>query len=122
MPAASIDKSDARYPLYKIAIEGALLLQRDVYRGAGSSANVMGMFVSFCVFIGHAEGRPMNATKIALYLNMPRTTVLRKLKELLAAKIVVQRGNFYLMAVSRQKPPASIDKLTALAKKLLTDR
>ncbi|UFW91001.1 hypothetical protein BjapCC829_21660 [Bradyrhizobium barranii] len=122
MPAASIDKSDARYPLYKIAIEGALLLQRDHYGGAGITANVMGMFVGFCVFIGHAEGRPMNATKIAHYLDMPRTTVLRKLKELLAAKVIVQRGNFYLIAVGRQKPPASIDKVTALARKLLTDR
>ncbi len=34
------------------------------------------------IYIGHAEGRPMKATKLAEYVHMPRPTVVRKLQEM----------------------------------------
>lgn len=34
------------------------------------------------VFVGQAEGRPMNASKLADYAGMPRPTVIRKLQAL----------------------------------------
>ncbi|AWM87343.1 helix-turn-helix domain-containing protein [Microvirga sp. 17 mud 1-3] len=34
------------------------------------------------IHVGHAEGRPMSASKLADYAGMPRPTVIRKLREL----------------------------------------
>jgi biotin operon repressor len=54
------------------------------------------MFVSFAVLIGTAEGRPMSATKLAGYLGMPRTNVLRALAKLQKQKFVYRVGYAYL--------------------------
>lgn len=35
--------------------------------------------VNVCVMLGHAAGKPMNASQIATRLRMPRTTVMRRL-------------------------------------------
>lgn len=42
------------------------------------------------VFVGQAEGRPMNASKLAAYAGIPRPTVIRKLKAL-ARRGVLER-------------------------------
>ena len=52
-------------------------------------------FVGFCVLLGDIEGKPFSATKIAAYLHMPRTTVLRRLKRLESWDIVYRQGNLY---------------------------
>lgn len=121
MPVASIDKNDARYPLFKFALEASQLMMGEDRKSAGFAGGVLGMFVMSCVFVGHAEGKPMNATKIAHYLNAPRTTVLRKLKELLDAGVLVQRGTYYFLAPGSEKPRASVAKVTALAKRLFAN-
>jgi hypothetical protein len=67
------------------------------------------MFVGACVAIGHAEGRPMNATKVAHYLDMPRTTVLRKLEELVELGLLERTGTYYY--ISEQRMNAGADRL-----------
>lgn len=57
--------------------------------------------VAFAVSIGHIEHRPMSASKIALYLDLPRTTVSRKLDELVRRDVVVQSGRHYLLSPHR---------------------
>jgi len=52
-------------------------------------------FVGFCVALGDIEGKPFSVTKIAAYLHMPRTTVLRRLKRLEGWDIVYRHGNRY---------------------------
>ena len=52
-------------------------------------------FVGFCVALGDIEGKPFSVTKIAAYLHMPRTTVLRRLKRLEGWDIVCRHGNRY---------------------------
>jgi hypothetical protein len=59
------------------------------------------VFIACVVMIGHAEGRPMTANKIALYLGMPRTTVLRKLAKLLRLNIVLRSGAKYFVSPAR---------------------
>lgn len=44
--------------------------------------------ISAGLFIGQAEGKPMTATKLASYIGMPRSTLVRKLHELQGAGIV----------------------------------
>ena len=52
-------------------------------------------FVGFCVALGDIEGKPFSASKIAAYLHMPRTTVMRRLKRLENWDIVYRHGRRY---------------------------
>jgi hypothetical protein len=56
------------------------------------AATIDGLFVKFVVPIEQAEGRPMSAGKITSYLDMPRTTVLRRLQELCDLKVIICKG------------------------------
>ena len=53
------------------------------------------------VSIGHGEGKPMNATKLANFTHTPRTTVLRKLDRLIELGVVRKDGHNYLLAPQR---------------------
>lgn len=50
------------------------------------------------VFVGQAEGKPMNASKLAAYAGIPRPTVIRKLRAL-ARRGVLERidGGLYAL-------------------------
>jgi hypothetical protein len=69
--------------------------------GEALGADLAACLVACAVCIGHTESMPMTATKIAFYLGMPRTTVLRKLKRLVALGVVEQRLTIYLLAKER---------------------
>jgi DNA-binding MarR family transcriptional regulator len=56
-------------------------------------------YIGFCVAIGHADGRPFSISKIANYMCIPRTTVMRRLKRLQEWKLIEKRGHQYLMCV-----------------------
>jgi hypothetical protein len=58
-------------------------------------------WVAAAVALGHAEGRPMNASKIAEYLKLDRVTVMRKLDKLIDAGIIVRDGDDYFMPAHR---------------------
>ena len=102
--AARIDKIDPRYGMYKSVVECCLIAQANTYPGQNFAATIDGLFVSFVVLIAQAEGRPMSASKIANYLNMPRTTALRRLQELCDLNVIVRKGTKYYVPESRQKP------------------
>jgi predicted transcriptional regulator len=53
--------------------------------------------VAVTVMLGHADGHPMTATEIASILHMPRTSVLRRLNELMAHGIIRRRGDRYYL-------------------------
>lgn len=81
----------------------------------GGSQNILGepdfgsaletQVITMAVSLGQLEGRPMSASKIAGYVGIPRTTVLRKLQALVAAGLVV-RGTRGAYAFG----PAAIDR------------
>ena len=54
-----------------------------------------------CIFLGQAERRPMNASELAAYSGIPRTTVLRKLVSLIALGVISKRsdGRFTLVTI-----------------------
>jgi hypothetical protein len=53
--------------------------------------------VAVAVMLGHSEGHPMTASQLASYLQMPRTSVLRRLDALLALGLIQRiRGKYYL--------------------------
>jgi hypothetical protein len=81
---------------------------------SGFGSNLELLLVYIGVFIGDAEGRPTTATKIANYCGLSRSTVYRRLEELIEKKKVVREGRGYFIAPGA----APIDADSILAKVL----
>jgi DNA-binding IclR family transcriptional regulator len=77
------------------------------------------LLVSAAVLVGQVEGRPMNVSKLAHYVRLPRTTVLRKLELLIELGLVVRRGQNYCLSDERAKT-ISLEYLKR-AKKIIRD-
>jgi DNA-binding IclR family transcriptional regulator len=54
-------------------------------------------FIGLCVALGQFEGRPFSVTKIAAYMGVPRTTVIRRLDRLQNWGLIYRRGRRYYM-------------------------
>ena len=61
------------------------------------------LLIGSAIMVGHAEDRPMNATKIAHYIGLPRSTVVRKLNEFLRSGVITRHGNVYLLSEERAR-------------------
>lgn len=59
--------------------------------------------VAVAVMLGHADGRPMTASQIASYVQMPRTSVLRRLDALLAHGLIRRIKRKYYLEPGRAK-------------------
>jgi DNA-binding IclR family transcriptional regulator len=55
------------------------------------------LFVGLCVAIGDLEGKPFSVAKIATYMRVPRTTVIRRLDRLKGWGLIDCRGRRYYM-------------------------
>ena len=51
-------------------------------------------FIAVCVAIGDMDGRPFSVAKIATYMRVPRTTVIRRLDLLQSWGLIDRRGRF----------------------------
>lgn len=80
----------------RMLVDCVRVIHTDAYAPQHLGASLEEMFVSFAVHIGTSEGRPMTATKIAGYLGVPRTNVLRALAKLKKKDIIYSLGNVYL--------------------------
>ena len=54
-------------------------------------------FIGLCVAIGDIEGRPFSVAKIASYMRVPRTTVIRRLAQLQSWGLIDRRGRHYYL-------------------------
>ena len=52
-------------------------------------------FIGLCVAIGDIEGKPFSVAKIAAYMRVPRTTVIRRLAQLQSWGLLDRRGRHY---------------------------
>jgi hypothetical protein len=57
--------------------------------------NIETMLIWFFVVMGDYEGKPFVISKLAAYMRMPRTTVMRKIKQLQEWKMIERRGRHY---------------------------
>jgi hypothetical protein len=86
----------------KTFIDIVQLMRRSVY-GEDLVDSGIGtlMMVGAAVVIGHVERKPMSASKIALYIDLPRTTVLSKLKRLEERGVICRFGHAYILTAER---------------------
>ena len=54
-------------------------------------------FIAGCVAIGDLEGKPFSVAKIAAYMRVPRTTVIRRLKVLQSWGLIDRQGRRYYL-------------------------
>ena len=62
------------------------------------------VFLLMHLFIGHAAGRPLSASRLAHIAEMPRTTVLRRLDILIKLGYVQRDGNSYCLTTKANVP------------------
>ena len=55
------------------------------------------LFVGLCVGIGDIDGKAFSVAKIAAYMRVPRTTVIRRLDRLQSWGLIDRRGRHYYM-------------------------
>ena len=58
-------------------------------------------FIGLCVAVGDIEGKPFSVAKIAAYMRVPRTTVIRRLKRLQSWGLIDRRGRQYYLHQKR---------------------
>jgi CRP-like cAMP-binding protein len=96
-----IPRRAERLAIAKLLLELARAFHNKTYKGPGGKpfgAEIDIIFVGACVAIGDLERRPMNASDIASYIDMPRATVQRKLDQLVRRGIITRVGNKYWMS------------------------
>jgi hypothetical protein len=101
---------EERRALSKLLIELSHVTLHAYKEGHSEKAGYDGarLLVAAAVIVGHADNKPMNASKISHYLELPRTTVLRKLDELIAAGAVERYGgSSFILADKRASNQAA---------------
>ena len=87
---------------HTILVEG----QREYFPDRRNGETLTTLLVFGAVAIGHVEGRPMSASKLAGYLSIPRTTILRNLRALMRRSLVHKLGHIYCVNPDALKTPA----------------
>lgn len=64
-------------------------------RGEPFGPRLETFFIAMCIKIGDIEDTPFSATKLASYMNVPRTTMVRRLKQLESWGLVKRHGRSY---------------------------
>lgn len=114
-----------RLVIAQLVIAISRAFARSYYPGTGLARSIELQLVAMAVFIGHAEDRPMSASAVARFVELPRPTVLRRLQALIKARYVVRKGRYYCMnvdAINGAIPAAitreNIRRIIAAAKEL----
>ena len=54
-------------------------------------------YIALCVALGDIDGKPFSVAKIAAYMRVPRTTVIRRLARLQSWGLIDRRGRYYYL-------------------------
>jgi len=89
---SQIYRGREREIVYRMLID----IMREYHSGYGHVNEPFGtrvetLFIAACVALGDLEGKPFSASKVAAYLGVPRSTVIRKLEKLEKAGGLVYR-------------------------------
>jgi DNA-binding IclR family transcriptional regulator len=63
--------------------------------GEPFGARIETFFIALCVAGGDIEGKPFSVAKIAAYMRVPRTTVIRRLNQLQHWNLIYRQGRHY---------------------------
>jgi hypothetical protein len=111
MPTSVLALRNERLAVARTFIELSLIMRESIFtseklEGRANSGTLL--LVACGVMVGHAERKPMNASKIADYVKLPRTVVRRSLNNLLALGVIVRNEKGYVVEPARAANQVSI--------------
>jgi hypothetical protein len=107
MRLEDVPRRRERLILSDVALKLTRIFNQAVVR-APARADVV--HVIQAVYFGHLSGCPMTAHKISMFIDMPRTSVLRRLAVLARNGYVRRQGKYYYIAEARlRNSPADLD-------------
>jgi hypothetical protein len=84
---------------------------------AAFASNADEVLVAYAVLIGTLEGRPLNASKLAQMIGLPRSTTLRRLEDLEGLGVVhKRRGACYEVPIGLLNSPEIISMVMELSR------
>jgi biotin operon repressor len=92
----AIKKARQRLVLCRLMID----MMRTVHGAYAPASEPFGtrletFFIGLCVTLGDIDGKPFSVAKIAAYMRMPRTTVIRRLDQLQRWGLIERRGRHH---------------------------
>jgi IclR helix-turn-helix domain len=122
MPAAlpiPLAIPEERQALARMYVELTLAFHATIYpldqAPAETDANLA--LVAVAVMLGHAEGRPMTSSEIASRVQMPRSSVLRRLEALIAHGLIQRIEDKYYLEPTRAAGVPHKDKFEFILSK-----
>lgn len=106
---------ELRLSLARLYVETGRAISRNIgidQMGANCDLTLIGA----AVLVGHLEGRLPTASTLARYLEMPRTSVLRKLRTLIAMGVVeaLPHGEYRLIGAKFGRKTKEVERLARL--------
>jgi hypothetical protein len=101
-------KARGRLTLCRMFVDVARETHREYMPKLAFGSRLETLVVGVCVAIGHLEGKPFSAAKLAAYLDCPRTSVIRRLDALAKMQIIVRRGTRYYLNEPRVNSDSAI--------------
>src|SRR6478736_10546611 len=94
----AIKKAQQRLVLCRLMID----MMRTVHGAYAPGSEPFGtrletFYIALCVALGDIDGKPFSVAKIAAYMRVPRTTVIRRLDQLQSWGLIDRRGRHYYM-------------------------
>jgi biotin operon repressor len=104
-----VEKAQQRLVLCRLMID----IMRTVHGAYVPASEPFGVcletcFIGLCVAVGDLEGRPFSVAKIAAYMGVPRTTVIRKLAQLKSWGLIDREGRRYYLRENTFNSPIGI--------------
>lgn len=90
-----VDFARERLIIARLVLDIMRARAKHYYPEMGIAASYEMQLVATAVFVGHMSKRPMGASELARFLEMPRPTLLRKMAVLIKRGIIVKKGNVY---------------------------
>jgi biotin operon repressor len=93
-----INKARQRLVLCRLMID----MMRNVHGAYAPASEPFGtrletFYIALCVALGDIDGKPFSVAKIAAYMRVPRTTVIRRLNRLQSWGLIDRQGRRYYM-------------------------
>ncbi|MEQ6614191.1 MarR family transcriptional regulator [Pseudomonas aeruginosa] len=82
----------------------------------GAQADDLALFAG--LLIGQADGRPMNPSKLAQYVGIPRPSVIRKLADLERRGLVERTSGGFIMTTALSNAPEALAAAEAAARRI----
>lgn len=92
---ANITNAKQRVEILKMLLEVMRGFCLAYFNGSRFGSCAPDLILVGAIFVGQAEDRPMNATKLADFAGMPRPTVIRRLAVLIREGVVLRDGDSF---------------------------